>query len=113
MTALTVGFAALAAVGPSGALSGLPAGIAVALSGLLDSAWCPAFFASVQIRRAGNGPLRMMRFLEDARARGVLRTAGPVYQFRHARLQDRLARDEEPDQGRTRAVSAARSAVAR
>jgi hypothetical protein len=32
-----------------------------------------------------------MRFLEDARERGVLRTVGPVYQFRHARLQDRLA----------------------
>jgi hypothetical protein len=33
-----------------------------------------------------------MRFLEDARERGVLRTVGPVYQFRHARLQDRLAK---------------------
>jgi hypothetical protein len=32
-----------------------------------------------------------MRFLEDARERGVLRTVGPVYQFRHARLQDLLA----------------------
>jgi hypothetical protein len=32
-----------------------------------------------------------MRFLEDARSRNVLRTVGPVYQFRHARLQDRLA----------------------
>ena len=35
-----------------------------------------------------------MRFLEDARSRGVLRTVGPVYQFRHARLQDRLAARE-------------------
>jgi hypothetical protein len=33
----------------------------------------------------------LMHFLEDARARHVLRTVGPVYQFRHARLQDRLA----------------------
>jgi len=32
-----------------------------------------------------------MEFLEDARKRGVLRTIGPIYQFRHARLQDRLA----------------------
>lgn len=37
------------------------------------------------------GPFRVMRFLEDASNRGVLRTVGPVYQFRHARLQDRLA----------------------
>jgi hypothetical protein len=36
-------------------------------------------------------PVRLMRFLEDARSRNVLRTVGPVYQFRHARLQDRLA----------------------
>jgi hypothetical protein len=33
-----------------------------------------------------------MWFLEDARDRNVLRAIGPVYQFRHARLQDRLAR---------------------
>jgi hypothetical protein len=31
-----------------------------------------------------------MNFLEDAHQRGILRTVGPVYQFRHARLQDRL-----------------------
>jgi hypothetical protein len=32
-----------------------------------------------------------MRFLNDAHKRNVLRTVGPVYQFRYARLQDRLA----------------------
>lgn len=47
-----------------------------------------AFF---QLWRAGKGPLLMMNFLDDAHSRGVLRTVGPVYQFRHARLQDRLA----------------------
>jgi hypothetical protein len=36
-------------------------------------------------------PLRLMNFLDDAHERNVLRTVGPVYQFRHARLQDRLA----------------------
>ena len=30
-------------------------------------------------------------FLEDARSRGILRSVGTVYQFRHARLQDQLA----------------------
>ena len=40
-----------------------------------------------------------MRFLEDARSRSVLRTVGPVYQFRHARLQDRLA-GREPATGK-------------
>lgn len=32
-----------------------------------------------------------MPFLDDARTRGVLRTVGAVYQFRHATLQDHLA----------------------
>ena len=36
-------------------------------------------------------PFRLMRFLEDASEHNVLRTVGAVYQFRHARLQDRLA----------------------
>ncbi|HEX4703619.1 MAG TPA: TIR domain-containing protein [Pseudonocardiaceae bacterium] len=36
-------------------------------------------------------PLRLIPFLEDARSRHLLRTVGPVYQFRHATLQDRLA----------------------
>lgn len=33
----------------------------------------------------------LMPFLEDAQARGVLRTVGATYQFRHATLQDQLA----------------------
>ncbi|MFI6358668.1 hypothetical protein ACIBJF_40075 [Streptomyces sp. NPDC050743] len=32
-----------------------------------------------------------MAFLDDAHRRGVLRQAGAVYQFRHARLQEQLA----------------------
>ena len=41
-------------------------------------------------------PVRLLRFLDDARQRDVLRTIGPVYQFRHARLQDRLALQATP-----------------
>lgn len=36
-------------------------------------------------------PLRFTRFLEDAHERHLLRVVGPIYQFRHATLQDRLA----------------------
>lgn len=36
-------------------------------------------------------PLRPMAFLADAHQRGVLRRTGPVYQFRHIRLQEHLA----------------------
>jgi hypothetical protein len=38
-----------------------------------------------------------MPFLEDARERGVLRTVGGVYQFRHAMLQDQLAEQTIPN----------------
>ncbi|MEU5870659.1 NACHT domain-containing protein [Glycomyces sp. NPDC047369] len=47
--------------------------------------------ACVALAGSGLGPLRLMRFLDDAARRGVLRQAGPVYQFRHARLQAYLA----------------------
>lgn len=39
----------------------------------------------------GRMPWRIMRFLADAHRRGVLRQMGAVYQFRHIRLQERLA----------------------
>ncbi|GAB3938806.1 hypothetical protein GCM10027614_19620 [Micromonospora vulcania] len=56
-----------------------------------------ALLVFVWLRRKGDAPLRMMRFLEDARAKHVLRTVGPRYQFRHARLQDRLAVQAAPE----------------
>jgi hypothetical protein len=47
--------------------------------------------ASAQLAIRQRTPIQLARFLDDARERGVLRTAGPLYQFRHAHLQDRLA----------------------
>jgi predicted lipid-binding transport protein (Tim44 family) len=44
------------------------------------------------LRVRGRSPLVMMRFLEAARRKQVLRQAGAVYQFRHADLQNHLAR---------------------
>ncbi|MBO3744278.1 hypothetical protein [Actinoplanes flavus] len=38
----------------------------------------------------GRLPWRLMTFLADAHRRGILRRNGPVYQFRHQFLQDRL-----------------------
>ena len=51
-------------------------------------------FAQLALR--WHTPVRLLRFLEDARQRDVLRTIGPVYQFRHARLQDHLALQATP-----------------
>ncbi len=63
--------------------------------GLLFGLWFPetwrASLAFAQLAMRWHTPARLMRFLEDAREREILRTVGPVYQFRHARLQDRLA----------------------
>jgi hypothetical protein len=42
-------------------------------------------------------PRKLMRFLDDAHRTGLLRQVGPVYQFRHANLQDRLAHTYHQD----------------
>src|SRR5262249_13518615 len=42
-------------------------------------------------------PWRLTRFLRDAHDLGILRQSGAVYQFRHARLRDRLASVRQPD----------------
>jgi hypothetical protein len=62
-----------------------------ATGGLLYPKTWPTSLAFAQLAMRWRTPVRLMRFLEDARERNVLRTVGPVYQFRHARLQDRLA----------------------
>jgi hypothetical protein len=67
---------------------GLVTGSLVAL--VYPQAWSSSL-AFVQLAASDRTPVRLMRFLEDARSRGVLRTVGPIYQFRHGRLQDRLA----------------------
>ncbi len=48
-------------------------------------------FARVWLPLTGRLPFAVHAFLDDAYRRGVLRRAGAVYQFRHARLQDHLA----------------------
>lgn len=67
--------------------TGLAVGLRTVL--VLSSSWS-SFLVSVQLRLTRQTPLRLVRFLEDARRRDVLRTVGPWYQFRHASLQDRL-----------------------
>jgi hypothetical protein len=64
-------------------------GVGVAFMIAVSQAWLGMlnFF----LGRGGYFSRDGVRFLQDARERGVLRTAGSVYQFRHARLQDQLA----------------------
>ncbi|WP_344022685.1 NACHT domain-containing protein [Streptomyces luteireticuli] len=49
-------------------------------------------FSRVWLPLTGRLPWHVVAFLEDAYRRGVLRQAGAVYQFRHGRLQEHLAR---------------------
>jgi hypothetical protein len=51
----------------------------------------------------GRLPYRLLEFLEDAHKLGVLRQVGARYQFRHARIQDRLAKDSALEQSRSNA----------
>lgn len=58
-------------------------------------AWGRFGLARAYFAATGKLPWRLMAFLREAHRRGVLRQAGPVYQFRHARLRDRLAREAD------------------
>ena len=59
-------------------------------------------FTVAVLRTQRRAPRRMMRFLDDAHRAGLLRQVGPVYQFRHAKLQDRLAHTHRQRTGRPR-----------
>jgi hypothetical protein len=85
-----------------GLVSGLVSGLTYGLVGFVllflglrstttDLAWR-------QLKLVGHAPaVSLMPFLEDARQRGVLRTVGGVYQFRHVTLQDQLASATHPN----------------
>jgi transcriptional regulator with XRE-family HTH domain len=75
------------ALGSVGALGG---GLGYALSMTGWGQW--VVFGRLWLPLTGRLPWALPAFLDDAYRRGVLRRAGAVYQFRHARLQDHLAR---------------------
>ncbi|KUL22074.1 NACHT domain-containing protein [Streptomyces regalis] len=70
--------------------------IALALLGVAGSAWWGFTATRIALALTGRLPWGFASFLEDAHRRGVLRQAGGVYEFRHARLQDRLAGGTAP-----------------
>lgn len=94
---ISVGGLLVVGIGLGSGLSGLGAGCGLLfaiVSGLvvgLHSAFGGLVIVRVWFALRGQLPWRVMRFLDDAYRRGVLRQVGAVYQFRHARLQDRLA----------------------
>lgn len=66
-------------------------GLGIGLAVLVTRAWGNYFVHHLWLAATGRLPWRLMHFLDDAHRRGVLRQAGGVYQFRHARVQERLA----------------------
>src|SRR2546430_6588015 len=64
------------------------------------SPWLTYTVARLWLALWGRLPWRLMNFLEDAHRRNVLRQAGPVYQFRHTRLQEHLAEQVPKERSR-------------
>ncbi|MER7516529.1 NACHT domain-containing protein [Streptomyces sp. NPDC126499] len=71
--------------------------VALALLGVAASAWWAFTATRVALATTGRLPWALGAFLQDAHDRGVLRQAGGVYEFRHARLQERLAGRPAPE----------------
>lgn len=75
-----------------GVVSGVSAALVVGvMTGPVGNLAVATALTAVQLSAEEGTPVRLMAFLEDARRRNLLRATGPVYQFRHARLQKRLA----------------------
>ncbi|TQK42523.1 NACHT domain-containing protein [Streptomyces sp. SLBN-118] len=75
-----------------GVTSGLATGLAVGLGLGTLTAWGRwVVLVRIWLPLTGRLPWAVNAFLDDAYQRGVLRQVGAVYQFRHARLRDRLA----------------------
>ena len=83
-----VGTVTWLAAGPIWALMATPIG-AISVAG--SASWTHFAVGRAWYGLTGRLPWRLMTYLEDAHKLGVLRQAGPVYQFRHARLRERLS----------------------
>ena len=76
-----------------GLLAGLLVGMTIGTARACDSATFE-FFVAASLHASSQRlpePWRVMAVLEDCHRLGLLRTVGPIYQFRHAELQDHLA----------------------
>jgi len=81
---------------PSGFVSfglyGLGIGLSIWLAVVLSHPWPQYLIAAGWLAARGRLPWRLAAFLAEANDLQVLRQRGAAYQFRHARLQDHLAR---------------------
>jgi hypothetical protein len=73
-------------------LYGLGIGLSIWLAVVLSHPWPQYLIAAGWLAARGRLPWRLAAFLAEANDLQVLRQRGAAYQFRHARLQDHLAR---------------------
>lgn len=71
-----------------GAACGIPFGLVIIM---LGTAWPTYTLALAWLALRRRLPWSLMSFLEEAHQKGILRRAGPRYQFRHLELQEHLA----------------------
>jgi hypothetical protein len=98
LTLLRMSAVGLGAGVPAGFALGPTTGLAFGLAGALGAAfaagsgqaWVVYVLATIRLTTTGHSPHRLMVFLDDAHRLGLLRTVGPLYQFRHAALQEDL-----------------------
>jgi hypothetical protein len=89
---LTAGLTGTPAFGLAVGLTyGLTLGLATGLAAGRHHAWMAYVITTGRLALADQQPRRLMLFLDDAHRLGLLRTVGPIYQFRHAELHDHLA----------------------
>jgi NACHT domain len=88
---LGAGLAVGLTAGLVGAISGFVFGMAAGFA-VSGSAWPQWVLAHIWLALHDQLPWNFMAFLADAHRRGVLRQVGAVYQFRHIRLQNELAK---------------------
>ncbi|MEU7341998.1 NACHT domain-containing protein [Streptomyces sp. NPDC007074] len=77
-------------IAPALRLAGFAAAVTVVLA-LVASPWAGYLATRTSLAARRRLPWHLAGFLSDAHRRGVLRQVGSVYQFRHAKLRDRLA----------------------
>ncbi|GAA3844135.1 NACHT domain-containing protein [Sphaerisporangium flaviroseum] len=81
---------------PYGLVGGVAVGLVYGLVAGKHHAWLVCIIAVARLALARRLPWKVMDFLDDAHRLGLLRTVGPVYQFRHAALHDYLATTPTP-----------------
>ncbi|MBG0830325.1 NACHT domain-containing protein [Planomonospora sp. ID67723] len=89
---LAAGFTETPAFGLAvGLVYALTFGVTAGLVAGRHHAWTAYLIATARLALTVGLPRELMSFLDDAHRLGLLRAVGPVYQFRHAELQDHLA----------------------